>query len=148
MSSITKNNKAGIFAIFIASALVLGTISVSGLDSAFATNGKSDEHDSKDKESQDHNDKKSNGYNGNNNDNEATQSISQPQYSSQSSSCHTGAEDSTDLFGYFPLDKGQTEYKDKNTKHEKSTPSGTVLCGNNVVAQLDLNKGNNALGQQ
>jgi hypothetical protein len=37
MSNITKNHKVGIFAIFIASALMLGTISVSGLDSAFAT---------------------------------------------------------------------------------------------------------------
>ena len=38
MSSLTKNHKVGLFAIFIASALTLGTISVSGLDSAFATN--------------------------------------------------------------------------------------------------------------
>ena len=37
MSNITKNHKVGIFAVFIASALMLGTISVSGLDSAFAT---------------------------------------------------------------------------------------------------------------
>ena len=41
MSNITKNHKVGIFAIFIASALMLGTISVSGLDSAFATGSKS-----------------------------------------------------------------------------------------------------------
>jgi hypothetical protein len=41
MSNITKNHKVGIFAIFIASALMLGTISVSGLDSAFATKDKS-----------------------------------------------------------------------------------------------------------
>ncbi len=40
MSNITKNHKVGIFAVFIASALMLGTISVSGLDSVFAT-GKS-----------------------------------------------------------------------------------------------------------
>jgi hypothetical protein len=36
MSIITKNHKVGLFAIFIASALMLGTISVSGIDSAFA----------------------------------------------------------------------------------------------------------------
>ena len=41
MSNITKNHKVGIFAVFIASALMLGTISVSGLDSAFATGSKS-----------------------------------------------------------------------------------------------------------
>jgi hypothetical protein len=49
MSNITKNHKVGIFAIFIASALMLGTISVSGLDSAFATDykGKDKSKDSK-----------------------------------------------------------------------------------------------------
>ncbi len=36
MSNITKNHKVGIFAIFIASALLMGTISVAGIDSAFA----------------------------------------------------------------------------------------------------------------
>ena len=41
MSNITKNHKVGIFAVFIASALMLGTISVSGLDTAFATGSKS-----------------------------------------------------------------------------------------------------------
>ena len=45
MSNITKNHKVGIFAVFIASALMLGTISVSGLDSAFATYDK--KHDKK-----------------------------------------------------------------------------------------------------
>ena len=51
MSNITKNHKVGIFAIFIASALMLGTISVSGLDSAFAHESKDkDKHDSKDRE--------------------------------------------------------------------------------------------------
>jgi len=64
MSNITKNHKVGIFAIFIASALMLGTISVVGIDSAYA-GGK----------------KKSN---------EAEQAIEQPQSSSQSSSCASG----------------------------------------------------------
>ncbi len=36
MSNITKNHKVGIFAIFLASALLMGTISVTGIDSAFA----------------------------------------------------------------------------------------------------------------
>ena len=36
MSNITKNHKASIFAIFLASALLMGTISVTGIDSAFA----------------------------------------------------------------------------------------------------------------
>ena len=52
MSNITKNHKVGLFAVFIASALMLGTISVSGLDSAFATydkeyDKKHDKHDKK-----------------------------------------------------------------------------------------------------
>jgi hypothetical protein len=63
MSNITKNHKVGIFAIFIASALMLGTSSVVGLDSAFATKGK-------------HND--------------ADQAIEQAQSSSQSSQCVSG----------------------------------------------------------
>ncbi len=41
MSNITKNHKVGIFAIFIASALVLGTISVSGIDTALGQNSNS-----------------------------------------------------------------------------------------------------------
>ncbi len=65
MSNITKNHKVGIFAIFIASALMLGTISVSGLDSAFAAKRSSS-------------------------DNAADQAIEQPQYSSQDSQCVTG----------------------------------------------------------
>ncbi len=40
MSNITKNHKIGIFTIFIASALMLGTISVSGFDNALATGDK------------------------------------------------------------------------------------------------------------
>ena len=36
MSNITKNHKVGIFAIFLASALLMGTISATGIDSAFA----------------------------------------------------------------------------------------------------------------
>ncbi len=62
MSNITKNHKVGIFAIFIASALMLGTISVSGLDSAFAKSSS----------------------------NEAEQEIEQQQFSSQDSQCISG----------------------------------------------------------
>ncbi|MBA3749857.1 MAG: hypothetical protein H0X03_03005 [Nitrosopumilus sp.] len=36
MSNITKTHKVGIFVIFIVSALMLGTISVVGIDSAYA----------------------------------------------------------------------------------------------------------------
>ncbi len=89
MSNITKNQKVGIFAIFIASALMLGTISVVGIDSAFATKGKH---------------------------NEAEQSIEQPQFSSQSSTC--------------------------------SSDGITLVSCNNAALQLNLNTGNNALGQQ
>ncbi|MBA3750853.1 MAG: hypothetical protein H0X03_08210 [Nitrosopumilus sp.] len=64
MSNITKNQKVGIFAIFIASALMLGTISVVGIDSAYAGGKKK--------------------YN------EAEQSIEQPQFSSQDSQCVSG----------------------------------------------------------
>ncbi len=65
MSNITKNHKVGIFAIFIASALMLGTISVSGIDSAFAGGDKK---------------YKSSG-------NEAEQEIEQSQVSKQDSQC-------------------------------------------------------------
>jgi hypothetical protein len=63
MNNITKNHKVGIFAIFIASALMVGTISVVGTDTAFATKGKS---------------------------NDADQAIEQPQSNDQSSRCDTG----------------------------------------------------------
>jgi hypothetical protein len=68
---------------------VLGTISVSGLGSAFAVadNDKSDQHDSKDSASHDSKDERSNG---NNNDNGVEQSISQPQTSEQIAECLTG----------------------------------------------------------
>jgi hypothetical protein len=89
MSNITKNHKVGIFAIFIASALMVGTISVVGTDTAFATKGKS---------------------------NDADQAIEQPQSSSQSSQCVSGV-------------------------------ISLVDC-NNAALQLDLNFGNNALGQK
>ncbi len=89
MSNITKNHKVGIFAIFIASALMLGTISVSGFDSAFATSSSSDE---------------------------AEQEIEQTQVSKQDSQCVSGelTEDS---------------------------------C-NNIALQLQLNEGDQALGQE
>ncbi len=90
MSNITKNHKVGIFAIFIASALMLGTISVVGIDSAYAGGKKK--------------------YN------EAEQEIEQAQFSEQSSEC--------------------------------SSENITILCGNNAALQLNLNTGNNALGQQ
>ncbi|MEJ7641753.1 MAG: hypothetical protein WKF36_06105 [Candidatus Nitrosocosmicus sp.] len=67
MSNITKNHKVGIFAIFIASALMLGTISVSGIDSALATGDK-------------HKDNNRGG-------NGAEQSIEQKQVSKQDSQC-------------------------------------------------------------
>ncbi len=83
MSNITKNHKVGIFAIFIASALMLGTVSVSGFDSAFAGDSKDkDKHESKYRES--------NSYKNKNNDNEAEQEIEQSQFSSQDSQCISG----------------------------------------------------------
>ena len=75
MSNITKNHKVGIFAIFIASALMLGTISVSGIDSALATKDK-DKHEYE-YESRDNNRGGSS----------AEQSIEQAQISSQDSQC-------------------------------------------------------------
>ncbi len=111
MSIITKNHKVGIFAIFIASALMLGTISVSGFDSAFAD-------DSKDKDKDKHESKyrESNSYKSNNNDNEAEQEIEQQQFSSQDSQCISGV--------------------------------ATLASCNNVAVQLNLNTGNQALGQE
>ena len=84
MSIITKNRKVGIFAIFIASALMLGTISVSGIDSALATNSNSQKLDNSDK-SDKHSDHKDGKKKSNNNG--ASQSIDQTQVSKQSSSC-------------------------------------------------------------
>src|ERR671921_206474 len=110
MSNITKNHKIGIFAVFLASAFMLGTISVSGFDSVFATNGNSQGSDESD------------GFTGHSDrdnkdsDNAADQSIEQPQFSKQNSQCITGVLQ--------------------------------VLDCNNVGLQLDLNTGNNALGQQ
>ena len=74
MSNITKNHKVGIFAIFIASALMLGTISVSGIDSAFAGGSEHHQknHDGKGK-------------------NSAEQAIEQTQVSKQDSQCTNSA---------------------------------------------------------
>ena len=85
MSNITKNHKVGIFAVFIASALMLGTISVSGLDSAFATDSKH-----KDKEYK-HKDKEYN-YKGKDKakNHESEQEIEMSQYIEQDSQCVTG----------------------------------------------------------
>jgi len=47
MSNITKNHKVGIFAIFIASASLIGTIAVAGIDSALATKNKDHHEDNK-----------------------------------------------------------------------------------------------------
>ena len=80
MSNITKNHKVGIFAIFIASALMLGTISVSGLDSAFATNDNRQEH----KYENNHD------YKGKDKDNGVEQEIEMSQAIKQDSSCVTG----------------------------------------------------------
>ena len=75
MSNITKNHKVGIFAVFIASALMLGTISVSGFDSAFAKKDSSDIFKF---------------IKGKGDGNRADQSIEQPQSSKQNSQCVTG----------------------------------------------------------
>jgi hypothetical protein len=84
MSNITKNHKIGIFTIFIASALVLGTITASGFESAFASNSNSHGHDKSDKFNGHHHDgKKRSG-------NAADQEIEQSQASSQSSLCISG----------------------------------------------------------
>ena len=80
MSNITKNHKVGIFAVFIASALMLGTISVSGLDTAFAT---------KDKE-KDHEYEKKHDYKGKDRDNGVEQEIEMNQAIKQDSQCVTG----------------------------------------------------------
>ena len=80
MSNITKNHKVGIFAVFIASALMLGTISVSGFDTAFAT---------KDKE-KDHEYEKNHDYKGKDRDNGVEQEIEMNQAIKQDSSCRTG----------------------------------------------------------
>ena len=74
MSIITKNQKVGIFAIFIASALMLGTISVSGIDTALATK---DKHDHQDKSKS-------------TTSNSALQSIEQTQFSNQETQCVEG----------------------------------------------------------
>ena len=83
MSNIKKNHKVGIFEIFIASALMLGTISVSGIDTALAANSNSQKLENSDKpyKHSDHKDgkKKSN--------NDAEQEIEQAQASKQSSQC-------------------------------------------------------------
>ena len=89
MSNITENHKLGIFAIFIASALMFGAVSISGIDSAFAANsssqkwGNSYKSGKSDKYS-DHKDgkKKSN--------KDWEQEIEQAQVSKQSSSCTYG----------------------------------------------------------
>ena len=126
MSIITKNHKVGLFAIFIASALMLGTISVSGFDNALATGDKHrDKHDYDGRDKHDSRDNDKNDYNGKSNENKrsntngASQSIDQTQVSKQSSECR---------------DSGAVVV--------------SVLCGNNVGLQLNLNTGNNALGQQ
>ena len=80
MSNITKNHKVGIFAVFIASALMLGTISVSGFDTAFAT---------KDKE-KDHEYEKKHDYKGKDRDNGVEQEIEMNQAIKQDSQCVTG----------------------------------------------------------
>jgi hypothetical protein len=87
MSNITKNHKVGIFAVFIASALMLGTISVSGLDSAFATDYKEKdrEHDYKEKD-------REHDYKGKDKskDSEVEQEIEMNQAIKQDSQCITG----------------------------------------------------------
>ncbi len=118
MSNITKSHKAGIFAVFIASALMLGTISASGIDSALATKDKDkDKHESKDKDKNDY-ESKSN-YNKRSNNNGASQSIEQTQFSKQSSECS---------------DSGAVVV--------------SALNCNNIGLKLNLNTGSNAIGQQ
>ena len=80
MSNITKNHKVGIFAVFIASALMLGTISVSGLDSAFATKEKEKDHEYE----------KKHDYKGKDRDNGVEQEIEMNQAIKQDSQCITG----------------------------------------------------------
>ncbi len=118
MSIITKNHKVGLFAIFIASALMLGTISVSGIDTALAANNNSQKLDNSDKSDKsdrhsDHKDgkKKSN--------NEGEQEIEQTQVSDQSSSCR---------------DSGAAVV--------------SALNCNNIAIQLNANLGSNSLGQE
>ena len=126
MSIITKNHKVGLFAIFIASALVLGTISVSGFDNALATGDKhKDKEDYKGKDKHDSKDNDKNDYKGKSNENKrsntngAQQSIDQTQVSKQSSECRDS--------GFVVV---------------------SALCGNNVGLQLNLNTGGNTLAQK
>ncbi|MDQ4074227.1 MAG: hypothetical protein M3162_08000 [Thermoproteota archaeon] len=106
MSNITKTNKMGLLAVFIAASLFVGTFAVIGTEAAFA--------DKKDKDGKDKDGKKKHGKKVK--INEADQVIAQPQSSTQSSTCISGV--------------------------------ATALSCNNVAAQLNLNLGNNALGQQ
>ena len=88
MSNITKNHKVGIFAVFIASALMLGTISVSGLDSAFATNDNRQEHKYENKHDYKGKDKSK--------DHESEQEIEMSQAIKQESQCVTGVASTLD----------------------------------------------------
>ena len=90
MSNITKNNKIGLLAVFLAASLFVATFAVIGTDVAFAKKKVKI--------------------------NEAEQVIAQPQSSRQSSQCVSGLVSAIDC--------------------------------NNIAAQLDLNLGNNALGQR
>jgi hypothetical protein len=85
MSNITKNHKIGIFAVFLASAFMLGTITVSGLDSAFATRSSEDSHNDDSNDFTGHSDDNKGA-----SDNAADQSIEQPQFNRQDSQCITG----------------------------------------------------------
>ncbi len=96
MSNITKTNKIGLLAVFLAASLFVATFAVIATDVAYAGN----KHHGKKKVKI----------------NEADQVIAQPQSSTQSSTCVSGI--------------------------------ASIADCNNIAAQLDLNFGNNALGQQ
>ncbi len=125
MSNITKNHKVGIFAIFIASALMLGTISVSGFDTALATKYKDkNKHDSKDRDKHDSKDRNNRG----GNSNSAKQSIDQSQFSDQDSVCVSS--------GTGNPGQGQGG-------------AGVIAFScNNDSDQANLNFGDNTVGQQ
>ena len=129
MSNITKNHKVGIFAVFIASALMLGTISVSGLDSAFATDSKDKdrEYDSKDKDKHDYEGK-------------------DREYDSKDKDKHDykGKDKSKNHESEQEIEMSQAIKQDSQC----FTRGISALNCNNVGLNLQFNTGNQALGQQ
>ena len=75
MNSKTKKNSISLMAFVVVASLMMGTISMTGIDSAFSTGDKKEHKDYKSKD----------------NRNEAEQEIEQQQFSSQRSQCVSGS---------------------------------------------------------